>query len=77
MGEKINSYRVVVGKFEAKKPLGRLRGSWENNIKVDVKETGWESVDWNNIAHYRVLVAASREQSKVPLGSTTCWDPLN
>jgi hypothetical protein len=37
MGEKINSYRVVVGKFEGKKPLVRLRGSWENNIKVDVK----------------------------------------
>lgn len=40
MGEKINSYRVVVGKFEGEKPLGRLRGSSENNIKVDVKEIG-------------------------------------
>jgi len=38
MGEKINSYRVVVGKFKGKHPLGRLRGSWQNNIKVDVKE---------------------------------------
>jgi hypothetical protein len=39
-GEKINLFRVLVGKFEGKKPLRRLRGSWENNVKVDVKEIG-------------------------------------
>ena len=41
IGDKINSYRVVVEKFDGKKPLGRPRGSWENNMKVVVKETGW------------------------------------
>jgi hypothetical protein len=35
---------------ERKTPLGRLRSSWENNVKVEVKEIGWESVDWNYIA---------------------------
>jgi hypothetical protein len=65
MGEKIKSYRVVVDKFEGEKPLGRLRDSWENNIKVDVKEIGWECVDWNDIAQNRVQVAASCEQSNV------------
>ena len=68
-GEKINSYRVVVGKFEGKKLLGRLGSSWENNIKLDVKETGWENVDWNSIAQSRVHVTASCEKSNVPLGS--------
>jgi len=74
MREKISSFRVVVGKFEGKKPLEKLRGSCENNIRVDVKETGWESIDWNNIAQNRAQLAAFCEQ---PLGSTTCWDPLN
>jgi hypothetical protein len=41
-----NTYRVLVGKPEGKRPLGRPRHGWENNIKMEVKVIGWESVGW-------------------------------
>jgi hypothetical protein len=40
MGEKRNSYMVLVGNREGKRPLGRLRRRWEGNIKMDLKEIG-------------------------------------
>jgi hypothetical protein len=46
MGEKRNAYRLLVGKPEGKKPLGRPRLRWVNNIKMDLLETGWGGVDW-------------------------------
>ena len=39
-GEKIGVYRVLVGKPEGKRPLGRPRRSWENNVKMDPQEVG-------------------------------------
>ena len=48
------AYKVLVGKAERKKkPLGILRRLWEDDIKADFKEIGWEGVDWNNLAHDR------------------------
>jgi hypothetical protein len=44
---------VVVGKLEGKKSLGRPRHRWENNIKMDHRETGWDSVDWISLAQDR------------------------
>jgi hypothetical protein len=41
MGEKKNAYRILVGKPEGKKPLGRPRCRVTDNIKVDLKEIGW------------------------------------
>jgi hypothetical protein len=41
MGKVRNAYRTVVGKPERKKPLGRLRHTSEDNIKVDLREKGW------------------------------------
>jgi hypothetical protein len=41
MGEGRNVYRVLVGKPEGKRPLGRPRRRWENGIKVDLEKTGW------------------------------------
>jgi hypothetical protein len=38
-GENRKAYRILVGKFEEKRPLGRPRNRWENNIKVDLRET--------------------------------------
>jgi hypothetical protein len=41
MGEKRNIYRLLMGKPEGKRPLGRLRRLWVNNIKMDLRVTGW------------------------------------
>jgi hypothetical protein len=46
MGEKRNAYRLLVGKPEGKRPLGRPRHRWVDNIKIDLVEIGWGGVDW-------------------------------
>ena len=53
MGESRGLYRVLVGKPEGKKPLGRPRHSWENNIKMDLQEVGCEGMDWLDLAEDR------------------------
>jgi hypothetical protein len=45
MWEITNAYTILVGKPEGKRPLGRLRRRWEDNIKMDLRETGLEGVD--------------------------------
>ena len=45
MGERRGVYRVLVGKSEGKRPLGRRRRRWENNIKINVQEVGCEGMD--------------------------------
>jgi hypothetical protein len=44
-GEKRNAYRILMGKPEGKRPLGRPRRRWEDNIKMEVREIGWGGVD--------------------------------
>ena len=46
-------HKVLVGKPERKRPLGRPRRRWEDNIKMDLKEIGWEDVDWIDVAQDR------------------------
>ncbi|KAJ4428831.1 hypothetical protein ANN_25824 [Periplaneta americana] len=53
MGESRNAYRVLVGKPEGKKPLGRPRRRWEDNIKMDLREVGYDGRDWINLAQDR------------------------
>jgi hypothetical protein len=45
MGEKRNVYRILVGKAEGKRPLEKLRCRWVNNIKMDLREIGWDGMD--------------------------------
>jgi hypothetical protein len=53
MGEKRNVYRLLVGKPEEKRPLGRPRRSWIDNIKIDLLEIGVSAVDWIGLAQDR------------------------
>ncbi|KAJ4431809.1 hypothetical protein ANN_20414 [Periplaneta americana] len=53
MGESRNAYRVLVGRPEEKRPLGRPRCKWENNIKMDLREVGYDGRDWINLAQDR------------------------
>ena len=50
MGHERYAYRVLVGKPERKRSLGRPRSRWEYNIKMDLQEVGWESMDWIDLA---------------------------
>jgi hypothetical protein len=45
-GESRSAYRVLVGKPEGKRPLGTPRRRWEDNIKMDLQEIGYEAMDW-------------------------------
>jgi hypothetical protein len=46
MGENRNPYMILVGKPEGKRPLGTPRSGWVNNIKLDLRERGWDGMDW-------------------------------
>jgi hypothetical protein len=51
-GKKINAYRMV-GKPEGKRPLGRSKRRWVDNIEMDLRETGWGGMDWIDLAQDR------------------------
>jgi hypothetical protein len=53
MGEKRTAYRLLVGKPEGKIPLARPRRTWVDNIKMDLREVGWDGVDWTDMAQDR------------------------
>jgi hypothetical protein len=50
MGEKGNAYRLLVGTPEGRRPLGRPRRRWLDNIRMDLVEVGWSDVDWISLA---------------------------
>jgi hypothetical protein len=54
MGEGRGTYRVLVGRSEGKRPLGRPRRRWEDNIKMDLGEIGIDGVNWIQLAQNRV-----------------------
>jgi hypothetical protein len=70
MGEKRNTYRLLVGKPQGKRPLGRPRHRWVDNIRIDLGEVGWGDVDWIG------QVESSCEFGIEPLGSMKCWETI-
>jgi hypothetical protein len=52
------AYRILVGKPEGKRPLGRPRRGWVDNIKMDLGEIGWCGMDW-------IILARDRDQWRV------------
>jgi hypothetical protein len=62
MGEGRGAYRVLVERPEGRRPLGRPRRRWEDNIKMDLQEVGWGGMDWIDMAQdkdrWRALVNA-------------------
>jgi hypothetical protein len=62
MEEERKVYKVLVGKPEGKRPLGRPRRRWEYGIKMDLREIGLEDVDWIRLAQdrdqWRAVVSA-------------------
>jgi hypothetical protein len=69
-------YRILVGKPEGKRPLGRPRRRWVDNIKMDLREVGWDGGDWIDLAQdmdrWRAYVNAVMK----PPGSIKCWEVL-
>jgi hypothetical protein len=66
MWKKRNAYRILVGKPEEKRPLGRPRRRWVDNIKMGLREIGWGGMDWIYLA----------QDGNEPSGSINCWDVL-
>jgi hypothetical protein len=62
MGEERGAYRILVGRPEGRRPLGRPRRRWEDNIKMDIREVGWEDMNCIDLAQdrdrWRALVNA-------------------
>jgi hypothetical protein len=61
-GKKTGVYRILVGRPEGRRPLGRPRSRWEDNIKMDLQDVGWMGMDWIELAQdrdrWRALVNA-------------------
>jgi hypothetical protein len=77
MGEVRGAYNILVGRTEGRRPLGRPRCRWEDNIKTDLREIGFGDVDWIDLAQdrdrWRALVNAVNE----PSGSIKCGEFLD
>jgi hypothetical protein len=70
MGEPRNAYRILVGNPKGKRPLGRPRRRWVDNIKMDLSEIGWDGMDWIGLAQdrdkWRALVYTVMNQVSHP-----------
>jgi hypothetical protein len=70
-------YRLLVGKPEGKRPLGRPRRRWVDNVRMDFGDVGWGDVDWIGLAQdrnkWRALVSSVFIE---PSGSMKCWETI-
>jgi hypothetical protein len=53
MAENTNAYRILAGKPQGQRPLGRPRCMWVDNIKMGLREIGWDSANWIGVAQDR------------------------
>ena len=53
VGERKGAYRILVGKPEGRRPLGRTRRRWQDSIKMDLRDVGWGGMDWIDLAQDR------------------------
>jgi hypothetical protein len=53
MGKKRTAYRILVGKPVGKRQLGRPRRKWMDNINIDLREIGWDGMDWIDVSQDR------------------------
>jgi hypothetical protein len=76
MGEKRGAHRVLVGKHERKRPLGRPRSKWEDNIKMDLQERGWRA--WTGLIWIRIGTGDGHcKTGNEPSGSINCGEFLD
>jgi len=69
VGDVRNSYKILVRKPEGKIPLRQHRHKWEDNVRIDLGETGWEDVDWFHLAQ-------DRDQWQAPVNTVmNLWVP--
>jgi hypothetical protein len=76
LGEKRHAYRLLVGKPEEKRPLGRPRHRWVDNIKMDHLEIGCGCADWIGLAQDRDKLESSCECGYEPSGSIKYWETI-
>jgi hypothetical protein len=69
LGEERGVYRVLVGKPEGKRSLGRPRRRWEDNIRMDLQEVGCGGMDWIGLAQDRDRIASNCECGNETSGS--------
>jgi hypothetical protein len=73
MGDNRNPYGILAGKPEGRRPLGRPRCMWVDNIKMDLGEIGWDGMVWTGSIWVRI---GTSEHSNKFLGSIKCWEIL-
>jgi hypothetical protein len=72
-----NAYRILVGKPEGKRPLGRPRCGWVDSIKMHLREIGWDGMGWIELILLRIgTVEGPCEYGNEPLVSIKCWEVL-
>jgi hypothetical protein len=73
MRQKRNACRILVGKPEGIRPLGKPRRRWVDNIKMDLRKMRWGGMDWIDLTQYRDQWEGSCEHGNEPSGSIKCW----
>jgi len=71
MGDRRGAYRVLVGRSEGRRPLGKPRHKWNNNIKMDFLEVGW-GTDWLDLVQDKGPVESCFKCGNEPSDSIKC-----